>query len=701
MKQGWSLLGVDVKGNINLFFIIWEGAKENAYYLNVLSGRFDNFCQYSNILPVTYANRNQVNQQNNNTSLNLSSSSSIMFFKGEESGSDAIIVNVIKEIRKQSGLIDPSAMSNILLRRCPSWTELDDSIDTVDDQIAVTTIRYSGKNHFLTLRKNVAANTETCFQEILMWLCQEKDFYTAASVALNLLDDVETFWDLTGYEHNCSQDLLDGIIPVQSISQSNRNEDNASNQRIYAAFTSLADMTIACLVKGGSNMSHALDGFLGRNEYYDASKACLVLGASTALAVSKVSQLNQMDNLAPFSFDPLMSETHALWPIQCLLRVAVTRNCMSTALLLLNATIPNEMRNIAGYGVTNSIVLCKSIISMILASSPVSASILLNLVHGRRDTYWTSISIDTRFELSLLQIRGKFPLFHETEVRQWALGLLHRATGLIETFNTETDVPIIWLQKLCLACLCNAECDFSLLELNSSVEEKKDWTEEDLFLELENEEIFTSTFITSAESSIDFDLLIPSLLLLQKKKLNWNDDAMVSTQSILNIVCCMAGKPTLDEFIFVFDSASVMKQCALMGNIGAAANLIGGNDGIVLRCANIITFGDANRIQEAEEFLLGKKDDVDFGENLSDDYNKSTTDEFILTEGHREILWCLDKYVLSAKRYGEFFSSSNRGSIDPTFAARICLRSWLSLCRSRKTFPASDKWLENRLTTTL
>ena len=106
-----------------------------------------------------------------------------------------------------------------------------------------------------------------------------------------------------------------------------------------------------------------------------------------------------------------------------------------------------------------------------------------------------------------------------------------------------------------------------------------------------------------------FDLLIPSLLLLQKKKLNWNDDAMVSTQSILNIVCCMAGKPTLDEFIFVFDSASVMKQCAIMGNIGAAANLIGGNDGIVLRCANIITFGDANRIQEAEEFLLGKKDD--------------------------------------------------------------------------------------------
>jgi hypothetical protein len=447
-------------------------------------------------------------------------------------------------------------------------------------------------------------------------------------------------------------------------------------------------------------MSHALDGFLGRNKYYDTSKACLILGASAAQSVSQVSQLDQINNLAPFSFNPLLSETHTLWPIQCLLRVAVARKCMSTALLLLNATIPNEMRHLSVHDSTSSVALCKSIVSMILASSPTSASILLNLVHSGTTTYWASISTETRFELSLLQSRGKYPLFHETEVRQWALELLHTGTGLIKNSLTEIDLPTTWLQKICLACLHNAECDFTLPELNGFPEEKDESLEKNMFLQHVDEEMTAMKIITSTRGTIDFDLIIPSLLLLEKRQLNWNDDFMISTQSVLNVVCHMAGKPSSNEFIFAFDGASVMRQCVLMGNIVAASNLIGGNDGIVLRCANVITFGDAKRVQEAEDFLVGKIDSAQFGV-ISEEDNSKTGNEFVLTDGHHEILWCLEKYVLNARKYGEFFSLSTRGSADPTFAARVCLRAWLSLCERKETYRASGRWLEQWLTAVL
>eukprot|EP00551_Chaetoceros_affinis_P020546 CAMPEP_0203743610 /NCGR_PEP_ID=MMETSP0092-20131115/59532_1 /ASSEMBLY_ACC=CAM_ASM_001090 /TAXON_ID=426623 /ORGANISM="Chaetoceros affinis, Strain CCMP159" /LENGTH=228 /DNA_ID=CAMNT_0050630913 /DNA_START=87 /DNA_END=773 /DNA_ORIENTATION=- len=160
--------------------------------------------------------------------------------------------------------------------------------------------------------------------------------------------------------------------------------------------------------------------------------------------------------------------------------------------------------------------------------------------------------------------------------------------------------------------------------------------------------------------------------------------------------CYLAGRPTSDETGFTFDSASVMKQCALMGNIGAAAYLIGGNDGIILKCANIITYGDASRIQEAEEYLVGRRDDVYFTKKIVN--RKSSADDFLLTEGHCEILRYLDKCVFNARKYGEFLSVSTRGNIDPAFASRVCLRAWLSLCRSEKApHSASGQWLENWL----
>ncbi len=699
--NGWSLLGLEYKGNLEVYFILWEGAKDAAFYRNILSDRSSNY-YISNILPVSVLDTQREIIDKNpvmHASLRSFSSDSVPS-NSDDNSHDAIIRSVIEEIKNQNTPLHPSIMSNLLLAKCRSWTQLNEKRGNTDEQFAVATITYSGKNYILTLRGLISKSPATPFQEIISWLCQHKDYYTAASVALHLLDDIETIQDLTGYDCTFSRDILDGIVPVKLAFNNSSNKgighDLSNNTRldkkILSTITSLADMTVVCLVKDHS--IKALDAFLHRNRYYNASRACLILGASTAFAVSQISHLEFVENLASFSFNPLMSQTHTLWPIRCLLSIAVTRKYTPNVLLLLNATIPHEMRNISSGSQTCSISLCKSIVSMILASSTDSAGILLNLVHqgSPQNTYWNSISTSTRFELSLLQIQGKFPLLLEIEVRQWALQLLHKATGLVASSRSEIDLPTAWLQKLCLACLHNAECDFSLLDFDIPTEEKDG---RDIFSQFENEEAITRKIIASGQHDIDFDLLIPSLLLLANRNSNWSNDIIISSQSLLNMASYMAGRPTSDETGFTFDSALVTKQCALMGNIGAAANLVGGNDGIILKCANVVTFGDVSRIQEAEEFLIGKRDDVFFMKRT--DFLKST-DDFVLTRGHCEVLWYLKKIVFNTRKYGDFLSVSPRGNTDPTFAARVCLRAWLSLCRSViAPYPASGKWLEQWL----
>ena len=317
-----------------------------------------------------------------------------------DSSSELAITNAIEKINGERTSINHTNKCTILLDQCSSWIDLKQTSECIDLQMAVATICCSSKKFFLSLRKNVATGKEASFQEILSWLCQKEKFYIATSIALQLLDDIATLQDLTGHEWNYSKEILDGITPLHLISQHNSTQHTdldflggftvAKSKPDYE-LSLLADMTVACMVKSGLDMSHALDSFLSRNENYNTFRACLILGAASELAVCQVSKLDDKENLASFSFDPLASETHALWPIQCLLRVAVTRNCMSTVLLLLNAIIPNEMRHISINGSYPSIALCKSIISMILASSTYSASILLNLVQRGTETFWASI----------------------------------------------------------------------------------------------------------------------------------------------------------------------------------------------------------------------------------------------------------------------------------------------------------------------
>jgi len=712
--KGWSLLGIDSERYLDLFYISWEGSKDGngSFFKHLKAENKFGTSMVSNILPIILTNPKSALP-----SLNSSQFQNSPIDSGTQRDCDTVIIDVIEQIRRErnnrkEGKSHVTNISKILLRRCSSWNRINDFTKTrslIYDQISVAMIRYSGINHFLTLRKRVVNSDETHFQEVLSWLCKLKDYYTGASVALNLLNDTIALQDLRGFSassssegfiYRSSKELLDGIISLSSSrTSSNSIAEEAANsvtltsgQWDQSTLCELADMAIVCLVKGGLVMSHALDGFLGRNPSYDSSRACLILVANVLIAISN---LDVKDNLAAFSFNPLTSDTHALWPIQCLLRVAVSRNCMPKALLLLNMTIPNELRN-RSYRASQqtSLPLCQSIVSMILASSEASAGILLNLVDEEIYTYWASLTQRTRFTISLLHIRGKYPFLREAEVREWALSLLHRETDLLTSGNSnaETQLPSWWLQGLCLGCISNSGCDFTQLKVNNSYDDEKS------LRPLQNEE-FIHTSILFEENrmgGIDFDIFISSLLLLQQRGVQWNADAIVSTQSILNTVCKLAGRQAANS-IFAFDCVLVIKQCARIGNVNAVANLIGGHDGLVLQCANIIASGDTSRIGEAEGFLIGKTEN--FIPSYHDSDLSTNIDTFTPTEGHRYLLWNLEKYVLSSKKYNEFLISY-RGNIDPVFAARICLRAWIAMSVAHP-YCNSGKWLENWLSKAL
>jgi len=115
----------------------------------------------------------------------------------------------------------------------------------------------------LTLRTNVIANPITTpFNQVLSWLCSRRDYYTAASVALSLLDDAEAVYELCGITKKSAEEewthhkgLLDGIKPLG---------DDSAHQNIADSMTSLADMAVGCLIKGSTAMSKTLEGFLVR-----------------------------------------------------------------------------------------------------------------------------------------------------------------------------------------------------------------------------------------------------------------------------------------------------------------------------------------------------------------------------------------------------------------------------------------------------
>jgi len=393
---------------------------------------------------------------------------------------------------------------------------------------------------------------------------------------------------------------------------------------------------------------------------------------------------------------------------------------MVTVLLLLNATIPNEMRRkkqriVVGMRMSShrpSLILCRSIVTMIVESSNTAAGLLLSLAdeYGK-NRYWQSLDHDTRLAFALISVHGKYPLLREAEVRAWAveqLVLCTNASAGVDTddgLETASNIPSDWLRDLFTACLSNAGSYVERLYTRASPfpsqeslsvasivsAEASPIENNDVYQPQEERNRIKSALSSSPESGgLDFDLMIPALLLLQRRSVKWSEDAIFSTQSILNELCDLAGRYSPYESAFAFDSATVTRLCAISENVQAAANLIGGRNGFVLKCADVLMTCVGMTMDKAENYLL--TGEVNVGPprqiHISDAVAESS---FIPTNGHHQLLSLIEEHVLIVKTYGEFETKHIRGGVNPVFAARVCLRAWL--CLMRHDSPSSGPWL--------
>lgn len=643
--------------------------------------------------------------------------------KEEENGIDRIVVQALESVSELSTRnpisdddeVDPESQmaseerhssnrekSVRLLSRCSSWTRLEHTLDKMDRQgkfrphscfesldfilllhlaislVHIVSLRSGNvhaKKYTFTLRQLCVENGATSpFDQVLSWLADRGDYFTASSIALNLLHDAETLYhlwrtadkiDSIDEQYNL-EGLLDGIEPIDEFDE---------NDGPSPAMVQLADMTVGCLAKGGLMMSSTLEKFLRENKLYDPSRACLMLVSTTASALSDYYE----DPTVAYSVEEL------LWPVRSLLEAGVARDCLPTALLLLNSTIPDELRAREPQEGVSMAQVTRSLISAIVAADKSAPELLLNLTEGAsQQKYWQSLDHRAQLMLSLTFVKGKYPLLQHQEIRSWTIERL-LSTLSNESSSVAEDLPTDWLKMLVSACLANAGCNQEQLETAEPHESEQTFEDSVNHHRLESLKFRKAIDPVSGVPGVDFDLLIPCLLILRQREILWNGDGVASTQELLDAACHVAGRHSPDYFAFAFDSSTVMKQCAMAGNVRAAANLIGGANGFVLNCSDILIRHLGVTMQDAETFFLDDGLSVDFLESAG---GKS---KFQLGEAHRDLLLLLDEHILTIQTYGEFDTVHIRGRVDPVFSSRSILRAWLCLTYGDKS--ASVDWL--------
>ena len=595
--------------------------------------------------------------------------------------------------------------SQRLLRRCSSWTALE-SLDTVEHgnvQTPVVSVRIGSKTFTLSLRASVVQEhyqrtSSSPFHEVLAWLANKSDYFTAASVALDLLKEGKTLLHLWRSFEKIDNDgeipkpegLLDGVRPVE----------DSDDRDVDSILVTLADMTVACLVKGAFAMSSTLRSFLAEDQHYDASRASIMLAATAArmLSVDPEVVSAAMGEAYEPSDTSTPLESDVVWPVRCLLQVGVSRDNLKDTLMLLNATIPDELRhrrrgNVPTWSVP-SMKLCTDLVSLILSSSPDAATLLLNLVDEQsRETYWESLEHETQLALATIKVDGKTPLLQEEEVREWVLKQLRDSVrGPASDGKNSERIPHSWLRELVWACLESGGCNVGILKGKMVVPLDNDddygVLKFNRFIQGVREELSVSTGMFG----IDYDIVVSSLLLLESRGEMWCEDeaSKVKTQELLNAACFMAGRRSKVEPRFPLDGSTLMGLCHLSGNIPAGANLVGGETGLVLECTYVLVRGIGLDVDAAERALSA--DAV-----VNQTQRKDEEKKFKITDLHRQLLVLLEQHVLGIRKYGDF-RSTRRGHIDPVFAARICLRAWLHL--NQGTRGASEwivDWLMKRL----
>ena len=234
------------------------------------------------------------------------------------------------------------------------------------------------------------------FDWVLSWLCGRKDFFTAALIALNLLEEWDVVHQLcVGMGSNVrgagvgsdrggegfvsknsrqptQQNFLHGILAPHITNKSNTLSEinnkksinhllNNSHNDSYTTTAALADMAVGCLIKGGIDMSVALELFLQHDIYYNAHHACNMLAAMASRTIMPdydpegLRRLVSTDRSPSSSYMSLPSlgdlegwnkkeRGRLLWPVKCLLKVAVARKCIRAVLVLMNVVISEEMQ---------------------------------------------------------------------------------------------------------------------------------------------------------------------------------------------------------------------------------------------------------------------------------------------------------------------------------------------------------------------
>jgi len=392
--------------------------------------------------------------------------------------------------------------------------------------------------------------------------------------------------------------------------------------------------------------------------------------------------------------------------------MAVGRRCLPSAILMLNATIPNELRWRAPktLGLASSqrpsLGLFLALVKIILESNDVATRCLLNMMDEESGSlYWFSIDDDARLALTLLSVRGKHVLLQEPEVRGWVLSRLKEEIESPAEFAYNAKgppLPDTWLRMVVTGVFCNAGCEIgmgldTILITNSKSESLPAY--DGKAESYRGDMLHVQELLVPQKDSggIDYDLLIAALLLIASRGCDWREREGIrfSTQTLLNTVCDMAGRKTDVENAFIFDGATVMRQCALSNNLQAAAFLVGGKKGMVIECADLIVSHLEVTVKDAEIALMGslaalQESVVPLYESLTPQAEST----FKPGIGHQHIMWLLQHQVLNVHTYGEFDCAT--GKISPVYAGQLCFRSWYCLTHT-SMLRNSAKWLEGWL----
>lgn len=587
-----------------------------------------------------------------------------------------------------------------LLQHCSSWRELEESKEIkekLEHQCPVVSIRTGLDLSFqsiLSFRKSsIHRCSATPFQSVLSWLSCNKDYFTAASLALDLLHDAQSLrllWKACESKESEDRDsilegLLDGISPLYDDGN-----DGLSDRSMIAQ---LADMTAGCLIKAGASMSPTLNHFLRSNNNYDPSRICLMLASVTSASLSWSME-------SPIITEEFSSFDHKLWAVRSLLQVGIARDSLSMAILLLNATVPHELR---GRTRNESIVsdqyaleLCRSLVALIVSCADQASQLLLDLVDDdTQQPFWESLNHMTRLELSLLEINGKFPLLRTLEVRSWVTAELVKCIESQADESIQPDLhPDDWLRKLGSACMSNAGCVLAHPTICDGYSDEATDKGPDGYMRHIGL-LRAALFASNGTGGLDFDLVILCFLILEKRKVLWCPYSSFSTQDVLNVACYLAGRRNQELPLFEVNNTLLMRQCFRSGNVEAGAELIGGQCGLILRCCDILIKYAQMTMESAETFLVTSKIPASCGVETCNGSDSS----FTIQQFHKVILFLISEHVLSIRKYGDFDSTYYRGKVDPVFAARMALLTWWFVTRSHlhEATPWLTDWLDRKL----